>query len=87
MYNGIGLQTPRGTGTNGYVQRNLSSVRRHKQRAEYMREQDVKRAQGDLIRPPNAEILLHMRKRRVELKCIEMQDLMEEQGSAHNYPF
>ena len=26
MYNGIGLQTARGSGTNGYVQRNLSSV-------------------------------------------------------------
>mgnify|MGYP006867842780 CR=1 FL=1 len=26
MYNGIGLQTARGSGTNGYVQRNLSFV-------------------------------------------------------------
>nr|6QDV_R Chain R, Serine/arginine repetitive matrix protein 2 [Homo sapiens] len=26
MYNGIGLPTPRGSGTNGYVQRNLSLV-------------------------------------------------------------
>ncbi len=28
MYNGIGLATPRGTGTNGYVQKNWSHVRR-----------------------------------------------------------
>ena len=27
-YNGIGLSTVRGSGTNGYVQRNLSAVRR-----------------------------------------------------------
>ena len=24
MYNGIGLQTPRGSGTSGYIQKNLS---------------------------------------------------------------
>jgi len=26
MYNGVGLQTARGSGTSGYVQRNLSHV-------------------------------------------------------------
>lgn len=26
MYNGIGLQSARGTGTNGYVQSNLSNL-------------------------------------------------------------
>ena len=30
MYNGIGLQTARGSGTNGYVQRNLGAIRHHK---------------------------------------------------------
>lgn len=30
MYNGIGLQTARGSGTNGYVQRNLGALRFHK---------------------------------------------------------
>lgn len=29
---------------------------------------------------PNEGILLHERKRKVELKCLEMQELMEEQG-------
>ena len=32
MYNGIGLRTVRGSGTNGYVQRNLSHVRPERQR-------------------------------------------------------
>ena len=32
MYNGIGLSTPRGSGTNGYVQRNLGHVRKHPQK-------------------------------------------------------
>jgi hypothetical protein len=27
MYNGIGLQTPRGSGTSGYVQKNLSYIK------------------------------------------------------------
>ena len=36
MYNGIGLPTPRGSGTNGYVQRNLSLVRgRRGERPDY----------------------------------------------------
>lgn len=30
MYNGIGLQTARGSGTNGYVQRNLSFIKSFK---------------------------------------------------------
>lgn len=80
MYNGIGLQTPRGSGTNGFVQRNLSSVKRQKDRVDYRTEEDVARLEKQLARPPNAEILYHDRKRRVELKCMEMQELMEEQG-------
>ena len=32
-YNGIGLSTARGSGTNGYVQRNLSLVRKAKKAA------------------------------------------------------
>ena len=32
MYNGIGLTTARGSGTNGYVQRNLSLVRNVKEK-------------------------------------------------------
>ena len=30
MYNGVGLATARGSGTNGYIQRNLSLVRKAK---------------------------------------------------------
>jgi hypothetical protein len=43
MYNGIGLTTPRGSGTNGYVQRNLSFVHNRTQRQEY--------ARPDLVQP------------------------------------
>ncbi|CAH2073324.1 unnamed protein product, partial [Iphiclides podalirius] len=54
MYNGIGLTTPRGSGTNGYVQTNWAS--------------------------PNQDILDHERKRKIEVKCAELEDSLEEQG-------
>lgn len=83
MYNGIGLTTPRGSGTNGYVQRNLSSVRAKRQRDERGGKRDEKdrdRLDSQLNRQPNAEILEHQRKRQLEVKCAELQDMMEEQG-------
>ncbi len=80
MYNGIGLETPRGTGTNGYVQRNLANILMGKERFGYKNEADIQRAEAILNRQPNKEILLHQQKRKVELKCVELRDLMEEQG-------
>ncbi|KAK2511153.1 hypothetical protein Q9966_016718 [Columba livia] len=35
---------------------------------------------GGLLRKPNPDILDHQRKRKVELKCLELAELMEEQG-------
>ncbi|WFD45650.1 RNA-splicing factor [Malassezia furfur] len=73
MYNGIGLQTARGSGTNGYVQRNLSSIR----------PRDAPRAQPQekaRIFEPDQRILDHERKRKIEIQCIELQDELEEQG-------
>lgn len=83
MYNGIGLETARGSGTNGYVQRNLSFLRKHKDRVDYKSEEELKKLDEQLIKQPNKEILDHERKRKVELKCMEMQVLMEEQGQVN----
>ncbi|KAK3731942.1 hypothetical protein RRG08_045001 [Elysia crispata] len=80
MYNGIGLQTPRGSGTNGYVQRNLAFVKSKKDRIDYKTEEEINKLDQGLNKQPNREILDHERKRKVELKCMEMQELMEEQG-------
>ena len=80
MYNGIGLETARGSGTNGYVQRNLSFIRQHKDNVSYKSEDELKKLDALMNRGPNREILEHERKRKVELKCMEMQELMEEQG-------
>lgn len=81
MYNGIGLTTPRGSGTNGYVQRNLSSVRAKRPREDRVAdEKDRERLESQLNRQPNADILEHQRKRQLEVKCAELQDMMEDQG-------
>lgn len=39
MYNGIGLTTPRGSGTSGYVIKNFSQIKvKHKSREEFLKE-------------------------------------------------
>ena len=80
MYNGIGLETARGSGTNGFVTRNLAFIKNKKTRIEYKGEDDLKRLDRELNRQPDQGILEHEKKRQVELKCLEMQDLMEKQG-------
>ncbi|CAI2730763.1 unnamed protein product [Schistosoma spindalis] len=80
MYNGIGLPTPRGSGTNGYVQKNLAFISNFKEQNPYKTEEDIKRADALLFKEPNKEILEHERKRKIEVKCFEMEQEMEEQG-------
>ena len=75
-YNGIGLTTARGSGTNGYVQRNFAFVRRR----EENRKAPSEIVTTSLTKAPNADLLEHQRKRAVELKCAEMEERMEEQG-------
>lgn len=43
-------------------------------------EEEEPRAEPVLVKKPHREILDHERKRRVELKCMELQEMMEEQG-------
>lgn len=79
MYNGIGLQTARGSGTNGHVQRNLSFVRQGKKdNVKYKTEAELAKAETINNRPPNEEILEHERKRKIEVKILEFQDVLEE---------
>lgn len=53
MYNGIGVVTPRGTGTNGYVQRNLAHVMVKKEKVRYNTEDDIKKLENQLNKPAN----------------------------------
>jgi serine/arginine repetitive matrix protein 2 len=78
-YNGIGLSTTRGSGTNGYVQRNLSHVRPRKSNVEYRSDEELQRNLHHRP-PPNQEILEHDRKRQVELRCLELEDTLQNLG-------
>lgn len=79
-YNGVGLSTVRGSGTNGYVQKNFASVRKRRKQPRYDEQKSRAALESRLHRPPNKELLEHDRKREIELKCAEMEDKMEEQG-------
>jgi len=76
MYNGIGLTTPRGSGTSGYVVRNLSTLRSH--------DKNDRPSTWDAALPkhrePDQDILEHEKKRRVEIKCLELQLELEDKG-------
>lgn len=75
-YNGIGLSTARGSGTNGYVVRNLSTLK--------YRQRDFKPTDPyddePKLRKPNAELVLHEQKRSIEIKCATLQDELEDEG-------
>ncbi|KAI8460275.1 hypothetical protein BY996DRAFT_4572516, partial [Phakopsora pachyrhizi] len=82
-YNNIGLTTPRGSGTSGYVQRNLSHVQ---PRDNNFNDRLVNGAGSytDRItrhRKPDESILEHERKRAMENRCVELQLELEEEGA------
>lgn len=80
MYNGIGLTTPRGSGTNGHVQRNWAFVRPGKKdNVTYKIEEDLAKLDAATNRQPNQGILDHERKRQLEVKCAEYEDILENQ--------
>uniref|UniRef100_A0A0D6QVS6 CWF21 domain-containing protein n=1 Tax=Araucaria cunninghamii TaxID=56994 RepID=A0A0D6QVS6_ARACU len=79
MYNGIGLQTPRGSGTNGYIQSNKFFVRAKVARVESKEFQEGQGA-GGVTRKANPDILEHDRKRQIELKLALLEDTLAEQG-------
>ena len=80
MYNGIGLTTPRGSGTNGFVQRNFACLRTRQEKVDYKTDADIARLDKALQRKPNKEILEHEWKRKIELECLQLQEKLEEQG-------
>ncbi|KAK3912322.1 Serine/arginine repetitive matrix protein 2 [Frankliniella fusca] len=79
MYNGIGLSTARGSGTNGYVQRNWALVR-PKEKTKYKTEEELEKAEASANKQPNKEILDHERKRKIEVRCEELRQALEDQG-------
>lgn len=82
MYNGIGLNTPRGSGTSGYVQRNVASIRNRREKVQYKTDAELARLDRELQKKPNREILEHEWKRNIEVRCLQLQEELEEQGQS-----
>ena len=81
MYNGIGLQTPRGSGTNGYIQGNKFFVKAKTNKiAENTKGFEADQGTAGVTRKPNKEILEHDRKRQIQLKLVILEDKLIDQG-------
>ncbi|KAK1257258.1 hypothetical protein QJS04_geneDACA024283 [Acorus gramineus] len=79
MYNGIGLQTPRGSGTDGYIQANKFFLRPKSGRVE-TRELEAGQGTGVVSSKLNKEILEHDRKRKIQLKLLLLEETILDQG-------
>ena len=97
MYNGVGLKTARGSGTNAYVQKSLSFIpyRADDTHLAYQRNKSVfapgatqeyePGAKQDLPegkpRVVSEEVLRHRARRQVEAECLELREELEAQGA------
>lgn len=82
MYNGIGLATTRGSGTNGHIQRNLSTLRSRPGTKFDASSPKSSELIGKNPAEPNADLLRHERRRRVELRCVEFEAELAEEKNA-----
>jgi hypothetical protein len=69
------------SGTNGYVMRNISALRVHETAADRAAAWSVAPPKH---REPDEGILEHERKRKVEVKCLELQLQLEDDGYANS---
>ncbi|KTW27206.1 uncharacterized protein T551_03200 [Pneumocystis jirovecii RU7] len=70
----IGLPTPRGSGTNGYIMRNLSHIKHAREPIKpYTPTRHVSKK-------PDKDILEHDRKRKIEIKVFKYRDELEDSG-------
>lgn len=76
MYNGIGLPTPRGSGTNGFVQRNLAHVRKGRN----PRPDTASKPESQYSKPTSFEVVTHQKKREIEAKCLQLRRELEDEG-------
>lgn len=77
MSSNVGLDTPRGSGTSGYVQRNLAHMKPRDYGVPYPQDADRLRHKQ---RQPDKEILEHEAKREIEIKVLELRDQLEDEG-------
>lgn len=93
-YNGIGLPTPRGTGTSGYIQKNAGSLNPATQSsrgvhswrqelAQRNKHREDRFAKSNITeRKVDRGLVDHARKRKIELECVRLRDELEEEGAA-----
>ncbi|PWZ09938.1 Serine/arginine repetitive matrix protein 2 [Zea mays] len=74
MYNGIGLQTPRGSGTTGHVQASKFLSK------PWPSPSSCSPSALGGMRKPNRDIIEHERKRQVDLRLLVLREALEEQG-------
>lgn len=82
MSSNVGLSTPRGSGTSGYVQRNLSHFKPRDSGygAPYPPPSSSNSESSFKQRKPDRQILEHDRKRAIEVKILEERDRLEEEN-------
>ncbi|KAF2003039.1 cwf21-domain-containing protein [Amniculicola lignicola CBS 123094] len=74
----VGLSTPRGSGTSGYVTKNASLIRPRDRQAPYPDPKDWDKMKHRQ-RQPDKDILEHEAKREIEVKVFELRDKLEEE--------
>ena len=79
MYNGVGVGTSRGTGTNGYVQKNLSYVQSRRDDIKNWKLSQLE-SSVSTFHEPDVGLLNHKLKRRVELLLLPLRDKLEAEG-------
>jgi serine/arginine repetitive matrix protein 2 len=72
MFGNVGLKTPRGSGTNGYVQKNQFVLRRKKKEFDY--DALTSKPTDPPVRKPSDEVLLHKHRRQIELDLLEFRE-------------
>ncbi|KAG8623306.1 hypothetical protein KVT40_008282 [Elsinoe batatas] len=75
MSSNVGLSTPRGSGTSGYVQRSSAFLKPRDNFNEKPAD-----FQSHHTRQPDAAILEHDRRRQIEVKVFELRDKLEDEG-------
>ena len=82
MYQNVGLKTPRGSGTSGHVQKNVSFLKPKPKTLNH--NTNLEKPKAVPKRKPSNEVLLHKAKRAIELECLEYRAALLE--SSPNLP-
>lgn len=86
MYNRVGVQTPRGTGTSGYVQANMSYRRKIHSKLDFLKE--LRRLRENQLKPdnkPDENILEHNKRRAIYLQLRQLREDLVRRGKSAEY--